>query len=78
EATTPGMTFLPTWDLFANKQHQYQNNERVNNIPSVLRSTDGIHFSYVGENVIATYVTKSIGSVYHVIVAPEAPMNIDN
>lgn len=78
EATTPGMTFLPTWDLFANKQHQYQDNERVNNIPSVLRSTDGIHFSYVGENVIATYVTKSIGSVYHVIVPPESPMYIDN
>jgi uncharacterized protein len=78
EATTPGMTYLPTWDLFANKQHQYQDNERVNNIPSVLRATDGIHFSYVGENVIATYVTKSIGTVYHVIVPPEAPMYIDN
>ncbi|MEO9181086.1 MAG: DUF459 domain-containing protein [Acidimicrobiales bacterium] len=77
ESTTPGMTFLPTWDLFANKQHQYQNNERVNNIPSVLRSTDGIHFSYVGENVIATYVTRSIATVYHVIVPPEAPMFID-
>lgn len=78
ESTTPGMTFLPTWDLFANARHAYADNARVNNIPSVLRSTDGIHFSYVGENVIATYVTKSIGSVYHVVIPPEAPMYIDN
>ncbi len=77
EATTPGMTYLPTWDLFANTRHQYQDNARVNNVPSVLRATDGIHFSYVGENVIATYVTKSIGAVYHVVVPPEAPMYID-
>ena len=57
--TVPGMTFLPTWDLFANAQGQFEDAARVNNIPSLLREADGIHFSYVGENVISTFVTTS-------------------
>lgn len=75
--SVPGMTFLPTWDLFANPKGQFEDAARVNNIPSLLREADGIHFSYVGENVIATYVTRAIGDVFHVRVAPEAPMYID-
>jgi lysophospholipase L1-like esterase len=76
-ANVPGMTFLPTWDLFANAQGQFAESARVNNIPSLLREPDGIHFSYVGENVIATFVTRSIGDVFHVQIAPEAAMYID-
>ncbi len=72
-----GMAFLPTWDLFANAHGQYQNGALVNRVPSVLRSTDGIHFSYVGENVIATYVAHELGLVYHVLIAPTGPMYID-
>jgi hypothetical protein len=75
--TVPGMTFLPTWELFANAKGQFEDAARVNNIPSLLREADGIHFSYVGENVIATYVTRTIGEVYHVQVTPEAAMYID-
>lgn len=75
--SVPGMAFLPTWDLFANVHGQYANAALVNRIPSVLRSTDGIHFSLVGENVIATYVTHELGLVYHVLVAPTSPMFID-
>jgi hypothetical protein len=76
-AAVPGMTFLPTWALFANSKGQFAEAARVNNIPSLLREPDGIHFSYVGENVFATYVTRSIGSVYHVQITPEAAMYID-
>ena len=43
----------------------------------LLREADGIHLSYVGENVIATYVTRNIGVVYHVQITPEAAMYID-
>jgi uncharacterized protein len=74
---TPGMTFLPTWNLFANARGQFEDAARVNNIPSLLREADGIHFSYVGENVLSTYVTRAIGDVYHVQIAPEAGMYID-
>jgi hypothetical protein len=75
--TVPGMTFLPTWDLFANAHGEFEADARVNDIPSPLRESDGIHFSYVGENVIATYVTRTIGVVYHVQITPEAAMYID-
>lgn len=75
--TVPGMTFLPTWDLFANAKGQFVDAERVNNIPSLLREADGIHFSYVGENVFSTFVTRSIGDVYHVQITPEAAMYVD-
>lgn len=73
----PGMTFLSTWDLFANSRGEFEDAARVNNIPSLLREADGIHFSYVGENVLSTYVTRAIGTVYHVRIAPEAAMYID-
>ncbi len=76
-AAVPGMTFLPTWDLFANAQGQFEDVARVNGVPSVLRAADGIHFSYVGENVFATYVTRTIGVVYHVVITPESAMYID-
>jgi lysophospholipase L1-like esterase len=75
--SVPGMTFLPTWDLFANAEGQFAESARVNDVPSLLREPDGIHFSYVGENVIATYVTRAIGTVFHVHIAPEAVMNIE-
>ena len=75
--SSPGMTFLPTWDLFANARGQFENAARVNNVPSLLREADGIHFSYVGENVLSTYVTRVIGDVYHVAIAPESAMYID-
>lgn len=77
EQSVPGMTFLPTWDLFADAQGQYANAARVNQVPSVLRSTDGIHFSLIGENVFATYVTHELALVYHVLVSPATPMFID-
>jgi hypothetical protein len=73
----PGMTYLPTWDLFANSRGQFEDTARVNNIPSLLREADGIHFSYVGENVLSTYVTRAIGEVYRVQITPEAAMYID-
>jgi hypothetical protein len=77
EQSVPGTAFLPTWNLFANAHGQYQNAALVNRIPSGLRATDGIHFSYVGENVVATYVTHELGLVYHVLVSPALPMFID-
>jgi lysophospholipase L1-like esterase len=77
-SNVPGMIFLPTWDLFANAQGQFAESARVNNVPSLLREPDGIHFSFVGENVIATYVTRSIGDVFHVRIVPEAAMYIDH
>jgi hypothetical protein len=76
--SVPGMAFLPTWDLFATAKGDFMDAARVNNVPSILREADGIHLSYVGENVIATFVARNIGSVFHVQITPEAAMYIDH
>jgi len=73
---TPGVSFLATWDLLANTHGQFENAARVNGVMSVLRASDGIHFSYVGENVYATFVARSIGAIYHVVLTPKSPMVI--
>jgi hypothetical protein len=71
--TVPGVTFLPSWGEFANAQGQYESSAVVNHVSSVLRASDGIHFSYEGENVFATYVANEIASIYHVRVTPSQP-----
>jgi len=72
-ATVPGVTYLPTWNVFANAKGQYQNAAPVNRVRTLLREADGIHFSYVGENVFATYVTNEIATIYHVRLVPSQP-----
>lgn len=73
---SPGAAFLPTWGLFADDQGRFAEAAPVGGTNQVLRSPDGIHFSYVGENVLATYVTTQIGSLFHVRVRPATPMAI--
>ena len=72
-ATVPGVTYLPTWNVFANAKGQYQNAAPVNHVRTLLREADGIHFSYVGENVFATFVANEIASIYHVRLVPSRP-----
>jgi hypothetical protein len=72
----PGMTFLPTWNLFSTRAGQFRSAAWVNGAPSVLRQPDGIHFTVVGENVLATYVAQQIAAIYHVAIAPAAFMAI--
>jgi hypothetical protein len=74
----PGATFLPTYNLLATPKLDFRTAARVNGVPEILRASDGIHFSYVGENVLATYVVRRIASIYHVRIAPSAPMNLTN
>ena len=74
--SVPGVTFLPTWRLFAGPRGQFLASARVNGVPTVLRSSDGVHFSYVGENAFATYVARQIASIYHVVLAPSAPLTL--
>lgn len=68
-----GVTFLPSWLLFANSSGAYQESARVNLSPAVLRASDGIHFTAIGEDVFATYVTREIATLYNVFVRPALP-----
>jgi hypothetical protein len=77
-ATVPGVTYLPSWELFANAQGQYQSAAPVNHVRSVLRAPDGIHLSYMGENVFATFVANQVAAIYHVHLEPSLPALITN
>jgi len=74
--TRPGVTFLPTWSVLASTSGAFQHAARVNNLPAVLRSSDGIHLSVAGENVMATYVTIEIAKLFHVRVRPALPTHL--
>ena len=72
-ASVPGVTFLPTWSLLASASGAYQNAAKVNRVSAVLRASDGIHFSVIGEDVLATYVINEMASIYHVKLRPGEP-----
>lgn len=75
EGTTavPNATYISTWPLLANPSGQFQANASVNGTPTTLRESDGIHFSFAGEDVIATYVLRKLAAIYHVKLAPTDP-----
>jgi hypothetical protein len=71
--TKANVTFLPTWNFMANAKGQFQFSARVNGVVQVLRSSDGIHPTSIGQNVIATYVIQQIRAIYHFPVLPAYP-----
>jgi hypothetical protein len=68
----PKAAFVSTRQLFS-EQGAYQAVADVNGIPENLREPDGIHYSFTGEDVIATYVIDEIASIFHVQLAPTNP-----
>jgi hypothetical protein len=68
----PNAVFVSTWQLFS-ERGAYQAVADVNGIPENLREPDGIHYSFTGEDVIATYVIDEIASTFHVQLAPTNP-----
>jgi hypothetical protein len=68
----PDATFVSTWQLFS-ELGAYQAVADVDGVPENLREPDGIHYSFTGEDVIATYVIDEIASIFHVQLAPTNP-----
>lgn len=66
-------TFVASWSSFANPQGQFESQAAVNGTETTLRSADGIHFSFSGEDVFATYVLREMALVYHVALSPTDP-----
>lgn len=66
-------TFVSTWSLFSDPQGQFQSGATVNGTKTTLRNADGIHYSYAGEDVLATFVIRQIATIYHVQLAPTDP-----
>lgn len=69
----PSDVFVPVWSLFSDPQGLFQSQALVNGSPATLRQADGIHYSFTGENVLATYVVGQIAAAYHVSLAPSSP-----
>jgi lysophospholipase L1-like esterase len=72
-AASDDATFVSTWSLFAGPGGGFESSGTVNGTPASLRQGDGIHFSFTGENVIATYVIHEMALVYHVPIRPLSP-----
>jgi hypothetical protein len=70
---TSGGAYLTSWNLFATKTGEFEASARVNGVDQSLRSQDGIHFTYVGEQVFATYVARVLGSGLSVKVQLDNP-----
>jgi hypothetical protein len=66
-------TFLSTWSLFSNLQGGFGSAAAVNGLETTLREPDGIHYSFSGEDVAATYVIREMALIYHVKLAPIDP-----
>jgi len=72
----PNATFVTTWPLLANRQGEFQSQAMVNGQSAALRAPDGIHYSYVGEDVLAAYVLREMALIYHVDLAPASEEKI--
>jgi uncharacterized protein len=72
----PNATFVPIWSLFANPAGQFESQAAVNGSETTLRSSDGIHLSFAGAEVLATYIVREMARIYHVALAPTSPQVI--
>jgi hypothetical protein len=75
-AAEPNATFVSTWSLFSNPQGEFQSSATVNGTKTTLRNSDGIHYSYAGEDLIATYVIRQLATIYHVQLVPTNPSTV--
>jgi hypothetical protein len=69
----PGATYLPTRALTADANGNYKEGFLVNGKYAQLRGQDGIHFTAMGQSVMATYVINSIIKNYHVNIRINNP-----
>lgn len=74
--TATNATFVPVWSLFANPAGQFESQAAVNGVQTTLRASDGIHFSFSGEDVFATYVIRQMAKIYHVDLRATSPATI--
>jgi hypothetical protein len=74
----PGATYLSTRAYTADASGAYRAGALVNGKYAQLRGQDGIHFTSMGQNVIATYVINNIIKTYHVNLKINNPRYITN
>ncbi|MDA8286235.1 MAG: DUF459 domain-containing protein [Actinomycetota bacterium] len=75
-SANPDAAYVSVWKLFSGPGGQFEPAGLVNGAPGQLRASDGVHYSYTGEDVLATYVIRRISSTFHVRLAPRYPAAI--
>ena len=72
-----GANFLATWDLMADNRGKYREWAKVNGKNQKIRGTDGIHFTWVGQNVLATYVIAEMQEIFNVKIKSKGKMSFN-
>ena len=72
----PGTAYINTEPVLAGPAGQFLPTAYVNGVAEQLRSGDGIHMDYAGEQVVSTFVTQQMDLLLHVHVVPAAPAAI--
>jgi len=70
----PGATFLSTWKFMSDAKGNFQFSGHVNGKVQAIRSPDGIHLTYMGQNLLATYVVTQLGLDYGLPLKPAYPV----
>ena len=73
-AENEGATFIPTWDYMADSRGKYREWAKVNGKNEKIRGSDGIHFTWVGQNVLATYVISELQDIFNVKIKSKGQM----
>ena len=74
--TVPGASYLATRAYTADASGAYREGAMVNGRYAQIRGEDGIHFTAIGQQVMATYVINSITRIFHVKLSPVNPRYI--
>lgn len=67
---TAGAQYIPLRELTADASGKYIQSAMINGKYQVFRGGDGIHFSSVGQEIIATYTINKINRIFHVNLTP--------
>ncbi len=72
-----GATLVPTWDLMADNRGKYREWAKVSGRNQKIRGSDGIHFTWVGQNVLATHVIAEMQDIFNVKIKSKGKMIFD-
>jgi hypothetical protein len=76
-AENSGANYLNSWDYMADSRGKYREWAKVNGRNQKIRGSDGIHFTWVGQNVLATYVIAQMQELFNVEIKSKGKMNFN-
>lgn len=62
----PGVTYVPSWNLFASTKGRFEVYKKINGSEVAVRSTDGIHLDPAGWDLLADALLKPMEQAWHV------------